>query len=67
MAPITEPPRTEVPPPRVHPLQKTSQIWVWLDDMMDERFVDRLLITLADEQSALLLLVSGNDKNLGKG
>ncbi|CAG5097444.1 Oidioi.mRNA.OKI2018_I69.XSR.g15079.t2.cds [Oikopleura dioica] len=63
----TPPPTTKAPPiateaPRVDfklvPLQKTSQIWTWIDSMLDERFVDRLLLTLKDEQSALLLLVS---------
>lgn len=56
--PVTIPTPSEMPKPRVQPLQKTSQIWTWIDDMLDDRFVDRLLLTLADEQSALLLLVS---------
>ena len=42
----------------LRPLQKTSQIWRWIDDMLDEKFVERLVLTLHDEQSALLLLVS---------
>ena len=55
---VVEEEEEEVVKSRVLPLQKTSQIWTWIDDMLDERFVDRLLLTLADEQSALLLLVS---------
>ena len=39
----------------LRPLQKTSQIWRWIDDMLDEKFVERLVLTLHDEQSALLL------------
>merc|ERR1711953_33860 len=42
----------------LRPLQKTSQIWRWIDDMLDDQFVERLVLTLRDEQSALLLLVS---------
>lgn len=51
----TEAPRVDF---KLMPLQKTSQIWTWIDNMLDDRFVDRLLLTLKDEQSALLLLVS---------
>ena len=50
-----------IPEPTLNPpapLQKTSQVWRWIDDMTDEIFVERLIVTLADEQSALLLLVS---------
>ena len=39
----------------LRPLQKTSQIWRWIDDMLDDKFVERLVLTLHDEQSALLL------------
>ena len=56
---VPSPGPSAVPHIRVQPLQKTSQIWSWIDDMLDDRFVDRLLLTLSDEQSALLLLVSG--------
>ncbi len=52
---VTEAPRVDF---KLVPLQKTSQIWTWIDSMLDDRFVDRLLLTLKDEQSALLLLVS---------
>jgi len=60
--PATRAPTLSTEAPRVDfklmPLQKTSQIWTWIDNMLDDRFVDRLLLTLKDEQSALLLLVS---------